>query len=480
MSNEIKLTQSLDDRQYIEALQKQYQLMERMEKRLDGVAKAAKKAGNDGKKAMDDCSKSIEDAVEATVGWAAGLLSISSGFNLVTSANKAAREEAEKTGREYDALIRKVAVLGNMSSLQTKEAQATLMETAKEVGWTKEQATSAAVALMGAGFSTEEAIGPSAVALGKVMAASGEIDADPGEIATATANYNKAIGKPMNAESILEMGKRAVGLDATNFTLNNIPDVAKIAAGLNRINPEEQFAIQAALQDVYPTGAEASTAFKSIYGSLTSKGNRKEWQEAVGRLGLKADDIDFLGEDAATVLDRINTAYEAAPQKTRDNEMNSIFGEFGPAVVNLMQNAGKVRKNIALQKDTSAFDNKIAIATSGRNAGERRMDVELEGLRLQNDQQDDLFAKQREILFLKQGEPAAHNAINAAGYSAMRSLGVSQRTAHGMFSPMNISFDDVTKAMNANTRAVDKNTELMQRQSGGAPSSPVMQQGRKQ
>lgn len=484
MANEIKLTQSVDDRQYLEALQKQYQLMEKMEKRLDGVARASKKAGDDGKKSMDGCAESIGSAIEKTAGWAAGLLSISSGFNLVVSANKAAREEAEKLGREYDALINKVATLGNMSALQKEETQKTLMGVAKELSWTKEQATASALALMGAGgteISAEEAAGPMNLALGKMIAASGELDADPRTIATNSVNYLKATGQPLTGESLMAMGKRAVALDNTNFTLANIPDVAKVAGGMTRLTPEEHFAYQASLQDLYPTGAEAATAFRSVYSSMTTKGNSKTVQKAMKNLGVKAEDADILGEDFDAAIGAYEKAYNAAPAESRDNDMADIFGtENVGAMLFLMRNRKKSRANLEAQKNTEAFDSKVAIATSGRNAGERRMDLELGELRVKQDQQDDLVAKQREILFLKQGEPAAHNAINAAGYSAMRSLGVSQRTAHGMFSPMNISFDDVTKAMNANTRAVDKNTELMQRQNGGAPSSPVMQQGRKE
>lgn len=355
------------------------------------------------------------------------------GFQLVRDAPREARDESERLGREYDSIIRKLATLGNLSAMQTKQAQERHMATAEEVGWEKEQAAAPADALQGAGFSFDEAIGPAAVALGRVMAASGEGDSDPGEFATSTANCLKAIGKPMNADSILEMGNRAVGLDAMNFALKNIPDLTKIASGLNRITPGEQFAVLAALQDVYPSGAKASTTFKAFYSSLTSKGYRKEWQEAVGRLGLKAEDIDFLREDAATVLDRINTAYGKADPKNRDNEMNSIFGEFAPGVINLLQNAQKVRDNIVLQKDTSAFDNKVKIATSGRNAGQRRLQIQQDRVALQGDQQGDLVGMARTAMEREQNDSVSGKFdvyVGSKVYDLMTGMGVSPENAH--------------------------------------------------
>jgi hypothetical protein len=475
--NTISLTQTLDDRQYIEALNKHYQMLDKLERKMSGLAKESKKAG-------DETKQSFGQVVDTIGRWALSLVGVQQTLNLIVDANRKIRQEAEGVGREYDSIFRKMDALSGISGPESEAIRKKVFQSARTAGTTIKQAALARQALEGSGFELEDAAGPANVALLTGMAALGERDADPAEFATSISSYLAATGQNKTAAGITNVMSTLQTLNPTNFNLQALPDLAKHAAGMTSVAMPEQFAAYATLLETMPS-SEAATSLSRIVGKLQTQKDNKSAQRGFKGLGLDNDNVDLIGdgENFFQAVTDIAEAYDKAPVDTRDTDLANIVGqEHFAAFSALMSKKGReaFALNLRRQKDRSGWAKAMEIGTSGRVATENRLDASLAEEALSSDQQDDLIAKQRELMFRQSGQPAMHNAVNAWGYDMARSMGVSQRTAHSMFSPMNISFDEVTAELRKNSQMLSTNTDEMRKQnnSGKAPASPVMQQGR--
>lgn len=425
---DINITESLDDRDVVAAFARQLKLLDSMEKKLDATAKASKKTN-------DDTTHGLDKIVKQVGAWGAGLVTVSGTFDLIVSSTQEAQKEAEALGRKYDGLINKMKTLGNWSKIQTKEATESLNKVAEDVGWSFEQAGSAANSLMSAGASDKDALGDASRAVGEMLAAAGMRNEDPEEYATSAANYLKSTGRDVTGENIRELiGKPLIGLDSTNMTPKDLPALTKVAGSLNRLSDADKFSGMANLMNQFTSGAEAATAFRGVMSSLTTKGNSKSWQDAMRRLGVNPEDVDFLGEDLGTGWKNFAKAYDAAPEATRDNDLGDIFGtENVAAAQHMMKTVGTLGEYKNMTGNTSKYWEKVGKGTSGRNAGETRLINENERLKLAQDQQLDLVRIARENLAMEKDSgflSAPRRALSDKIFDAATGLGVPSEWAH--------------------------------------------------
>jgi hypothetical protein len=454
---DIKITESLDDREVVAAWARQMKALENLERRMTALAKESKRANDETAKGTFKITEEIKKAASSAVSWAAGLLSVGKAFDVITAANNEALREAQKIGREYDSIFRKMDALSGISGPEAEAVRKRVINAAKEAGTTVERAALARKALEGSGASTEEASGGLNVAILKGMAALGQGDADPSETSSAVMGMLAAMGLDKTEANATDILSRLHTMKESNFELPALPMLAKNAPGMRSIDITQQFAAFATLLETKMPPAEAANALGQIGNKLQSQKDNKSAQKGFRALGINNDDVDLIGEGESLfqALGVIEAAYNKMPEGgTRDTDLANIIGvDHLSAFKQLMHNRKLMQGYMDVQKDRSGYFNAIGIGTSGRNAAENRLDVQIAEQALANDQMDDLIVKQRDLMFREAGSPAFARWMNNTVYSVARGVGMPQSWAHGLSSPIEMPFTEVQSRLQQNLQA---------------------------
>lgn len=477
---DINITESLDDRDVVAAFARQLKLMEGLEKRMTALGKESKKAG-------ELATNGFKDVAKAAAGWAMSVISVRGAYSLIVDSAREARAEAEKTSREFDNIFRKFNTLNNLKGLEAESAKKGIMENALKHSFTVQQSTAASIALASAGFSPEEVSGEAGSALLYGMAAQGEVDADPSKYAAPAAGYLIATGREKTGKNLTEVLQGTASLNATNFQLSHLPDLAKEAGSMGRMSPQEQFAAMATLMELTPgSGSEAATGLKAISLALTAKGGNKKAVKALAKMGINPDDIDMIGEGEsfAQAMTTMKKGLDTVPEKDRDDLMAQFIGiDHFSAFKFMMDNVDEFQKNMGRQKDTSGYESQYKIATTGRGAAERRLDAQLAIEAAGRDQEDDLVLKARERMMRgDENISGPSRAISQALYNTARFVGASQETANrislpGFGSGGRYSWENVQgEVARAKDPEMSEQTQILKDIRDRLPAGPAKQQ----
>jgi len=476
--NTISLTQSIDDRQVVEAWNKQLALQEKIVKQLANIGKESKKAGDDVKRTTDVGAQGFMSMAKATASYLGGITAVTGGLKLMISLEEEAQKKAAQTGKEFDSLQRSWRVLSGLRGLEAKSSQGAIEKIAIANSFTKEQAYGGAKGLVSAGFSPGEASGGALNELLYGMAAAGEIEGNPEELAPAIAGYLFSTGKKKDAAGIRDVISRIQALGTTNFTLKNLPALASEAGSLKELSSEEQFAGMAVLQEAVP-GTTASTVMRNAVTALTAQKTNKQAMKSLKGLGVDADSIDLIGEDFMTAMSTIKSAYDKADPEMRKSYLATFAGkENTSSFVAVLDNLKTLQDNINYQKDLSGYEPAFKEATSGPNAMRRRVGTRIEQLRNGRNENVDIGEQMIELQGLEQGK-------SEVGISMAKAIYRGGMATIGTFNPKagenpGKDIPELVKGLQENTAVMKENNNLMRQQNNGgkAPASPVMQQGR--
>ena len=476
--NTISLTQTLDDRQYIEALNKQFQLYEKMVKKIEQVGKESKKVGDDFKRSTDTGTQGFLAMGKATLGFLGGISAVTSGLKLMVSLEEEAQQKAAQTGKEFDNLQRSWRVLSGLRGLEAKSSQSAIEKIAIANSFTKEQAYGGAKGLVSAGFSPGEASGGALNELLYGMAAAGEIEGNPEELAPAIAGYLFSTGKKKDAAGIRDVISRVQALGNTNFMLKDLPALASEAGSLKELTSEEQFAGMAVLQESVK-GTTAATVMRNAVTALTAQKTNKQAMKALKGLGVDPESIDLIGEDFITAMSTMKGALKTADPEMKKSYISTFVGkENASSFLAVMDNLDTLKANIAAQKDLSGYEAAFTEATTGPNAMRRRLTTRIEQLRNDRNQNVDIGEQMIELQGLEQGKSefgiSMGKAIYRGGMATVGTFGYAPGANAGKDIP------ELVKGLQENTAVMKENNNLMRQQNNGgkAPASPVMQQGR--
>jgi hypothetical protein len=123
---------------------------------------------------------------------------------------------------------------------------------------------------------------------------------------------------------------------------------------------------------------------------MTSKGNAGR-EAALGQLKLKPEDVDLLGENMQTVLDRLGTGLEGVKETDRLSVLSSLVDESaaGP-LLGLVRDRAKLPAAVASMSDEAGFAADVGTATSGRANAKERLELRQRRQQAADDQMGDL------------------------------------------------------------------------------------------
>ncbi len=155
-------------------------------------------------------------------------------------------------------------------------------------------------------------------------------------------------------------GKLTQVFEPSQIQFSDLKNLAPIAAGLKSLNIDEttQFAAFSAMVDT-AGGENAATYLKQTASGLRSASFNKQGQEGLDALKLKGEDIDLIGEDFPTALERLKGALSKVDERTQSKALSDIFGErVAPNVQTFMTLIGTIRERMK-SMEGNAFERNI-------------------------------------------------------------------------------------------------------------------------
>lgn len=335
------------------------------------------------KKAGDEASGGFEKGVMSAAKFTAGVLGVSSAMSTLVEHSRQVRDNTEQAADKMNELNRQFQIQSGLRGVQAEEAQNRIRDLATKNAVSNEVANKAAVALASGGFSSEEASGGALDALLQGMQASLKGGEDPTALAQSSGQFLAAMGMTKDAKNMKRVMVASQQLfKTTDFQISDLTNLASKSQGAAGImSPEEVLGTFNVMRD--KTSADvASTGFKILLERLqTAKGDPQSVQ-ALGRMGLKAGDVDLQGENMQTVLDRLSGGLDKLKPEDRPVIMEKLFGrEALSPITGLIRDRGKIAGNIAAMGNEAAFNADVDAATEGPVARKQRLANEEENRR---------------------------------------------------------------------------------------------------
>jgi hypothetical protein len=421
---------------------------QKVERGFDDIARRMQRVEQQGQRTTASMSGGF-DRLASSIGKTAMALigggSLLTAVDMVRDANRKMLEEAQNAGKEFDRIFRDFRVQAGLNAVESDQAQARILAVGQKYAVGADVAGAAAKGLIGAGFPVQAATGD---ALGvlletqKAMVASNKAPADAERLAKDAAAYLGSQGLPSNAANLRQAMHDAFALRAGAFELGDFAELGKHGAAFTgRLSQQEQIAAFGTLVDVMPA-AEAGTALRNMVTRMSSARVGRTSEKALKEMGLKPEDIDLVGENFGTALERIQGGLAGMPEEQRAGALKQLFEEAGvaPANVLLGELGGKYAKYQAgMATSPAEFGAAAAVAVAGRGAGEARLAGQNKAAQAAEDAGDDLVAQAIEAEHRARGIGTfgrwlGQGQLSPISYQNLRSYGVSQETAIGMLS----------------------------------------------
>lgn len=317
-------------------------------------------------------------------GMAAGYVSLTGVIQGVVAANQQMAEAAEAASMKYDTLFRKINVQANTQGVLGEEGKQRVIQTAKANASDVTESAAIAQALASSGFNAQEATGSGLDAVLKAQAAMGQQGSGQGaNIAESTAKYMNAMQIPMTGEN---MRREMMAMQqASKLGFAKFEDMGqlsgKVGGFAGRASSADVMAAFNVARKNSKSADEASTGLK-IFGDrlMGAKGDPQRERE-LKKAKLNPEDVDFIGENMDTVMERLDGALKSMPETERAGWMQRVFGTEAAGVAgNLIENRGEMKSFRAVMGDEAAFNRDVQEMNTGEAAGRRRQQVESERL----------------------------------------------------------------------------------------------------
>lgn len=308
-----------------------------------------------------------------------GAIAAAAAIVTISQENRRYEEITERAVAKTEKLSKALAIQAGLNAAQSKQARAAVLNVAEQTGVTAETAFGVSTQLISSGVSTEVATGQGLESVLNVLQASNAAgqNVDPASLVKSLVQFLSANNLDKTAGNLAQFGVGTQRLFAgTNLQLSGLTQLAGASAAIsNQVTPQEQLAAFSAIVDV--AGEEkGATGLRNVVGRLASSSANAGRMEALGEIGLQPADVDFVGENLLTVLDRVKSGVDALPEESRKATLTRIFGEEGESIAGVLLNKqDAIRQNLQIQQDTAGFGVAVQAASSGLEAAQNRIEV---------------------------------------------------------------------------------------------------------
>lgn len=275
---------------------------------------------------------------------------------------------------ELDTLARRLQIQAGLTDPQKKVQTQKIVEQSTIDGVLAEAGFAAATQLAGSGFQNAVDGGSLKIILDTIQASS--FTGAPEELVSAFTETLNAYGLEKNNKNLEAIAVAAQSLfKQTDFQLVELADFAKNAAVFESANIGlgQSMAAFTTLREVLPA-AESGTGLRNFVNILQGGAATKESANALGQLGLKPDQVDFVGENLNDVIATINVATAQMDEAAKNVALLKVFGRENVASAKLLlANADRVKELETLQQNKTQFQTDLGVAAGGIQAERNRI-----------------------------------------------------------------------------------------------------------
>lgn len=429
MSNNVSISMSAKDGDVIKAWDRIINQNERLIRRLEKTEQTTRK----GKTETLSLSRAWSSMISPLKSAAAGVMSIGTAFAFVRSENAKLRREVDDASKSFDALFRDIQIQTGLRGQDAEIAKERVIEAAYETPVSEDPlnfAAKAAKQLASSGFSPEEATGASLREFLKVLSAS-TLQDQPEETAQAIGQYLKSNNLEKNSKNLSEAGRAVQKLFlTTDVQLSDLSALAKEAASFStQMNMPEQLGTFSVLREVQQP-EQAATGLRNIVGRLSTASASNTKVDLLDQLGLKPEDIDFIGEDVLTVLERFKKGIDSVDETKRAPILKQLFEEQGVASARvLLENIDLIKDRIEDIRNNADFEETVRVATSGETAAVRRQKVVDDAYKADSQDYTTLLFNEIEIQLRKRGLEESRISLLRSEMDLLKDSGMSRDNA---------------------------------------------------
>lgn len=352
-----------------------------MEQGPQGMANELDALGKKGKNA----ATGMEAEFGKLVGKWASIGGAIQGARMILDGMIKAQEQYNRMVKEasvpLDTLTRNFVNQAGYTNQQGAVAQRRILGIAEQRAVTPQTAFEAATQLASSGFAPDVASGEGLNELLKmansINAAGGNVNV--AEIGGAVVNFLQATRMPGTAESIAKVGPQVQGLfQQTDLKAEHLASFAPKAATIAQMTGLKQEQLPVLSQFLELTNIDqAGTAFKTAMVSLATAGADNTKTQALKNIGLKPEDVDFVGEDFFAVQSRMAKAFESASPDVANIAAKQILGQEGllaRAAIFTSDTTATTQQRLKMFASGEQYERAAAITEGGIEARGRAAD----------------------------------------------------------------------------------------------------------
>lgn len=276
---------------------------------------------------------------------------------------------------DLDTMARKLQIQAGLTDPERQEMSRQIIEQASGAGLKAEVGFQAATQLAGSGFTDAVDSGTLKTILDTIQASS--FQGSPDELVSAFAESLNAYGLEKTNQNLQQIAVAAQSLfKQTDFQLTELQDFAKNASvfeGAN-IKIDEALAGFTALREVLPA-AESGTGLRNFVNKLQAGDLTKENKDNLARIGVDAEQVDFVGESLVQVIQTIRDATQKMPEADRNAALGKMFGTENVASARLLlESSNRIQELQKSQADPAQFMKDRETAATGMQANRNRLE----------------------------------------------------------------------------------------------------------
>lgn len=293
----------------------------------------------------------------------------------VAAAQRQTVSEAADQIVAIDTLARKMQIQAGLTDPETKAATQTIIDQSSDAGLKAEVGFKAATQLAGSGFQDPVGSGTLKTVLDTIQATS--FQGSPEQLVSALTEALNAYGIPKTNENLKSLAVAAQGVfKQTDFQLTELQDFAKSASVFESagMSLNQALAGFTTLREVLPA-EQAGTGMRNFVNILKTAGGDKSNTKSLNSMGLKPDQVDFVGESLDQVLQTLKGAIGNMDKAERQIALGNLFGRENIASAELLiarqDRVGELEK---LQNNPAQFETDLGVAAGGMQAERNRIE----------------------------------------------------------------------------------------------------------
>jgi len=379
MGTTVKLTQSVDDRAVVQAFERQLKLLDKLERRLDDSGGKGNKSGERTATSWLNANRALNLAGTATQ-------------KLIESLEKAyalqhkVRTEAATGSETFDAVARRFFIQQGAGGLSLDQIKQEATRIGTEAGVSQQAVLRIAKQLTSTGFKDPLARGGSAEGIIEFLQSTAQPveEADLEAVVSGFAQQLTSSKQALTPQNLRRIALQTRGLfSETSLEATDLPifgSARQVATQLG-VNQTDFLSAATVVKEKFQTNPEAgATGLGNFFLKLAAR--KKLQLGAIQELGLKPEQLDFVGETVPQVAKTLATAIDALPEERRTAVTARLFGadksQIGAALALIdAGRTGDFKRLAGLQSDVTGYETGVNVARTSQEAARKRVEVQI-------------------------------------------------------------------------------------------------------